>query len=123
MEFTAAATNQFPIANELRAAPRQKAALLILVTNLTQAVHPTETLLLDVSATGMRLQTALPLAVGDAVRVDLPRFTVLAEVIHRSNIGEEAEVGLKLVHSLDREQLDNCLAVWNEHARFATCGA
>lgn len=116
MESSAAATTRLPTANELRAAPRQKTELLVLVTNLSQAGHPTESLLLDLSATGMRLQTPLPLAVRDAVRVDLPRFTVLAEVVHRSKVAERVEVGLKLVHSLDREQLEKCLAGWSECA-------
>ena len=59
--------------------------------------------------TGMRIHAALPFGIGDAVRVDLPKFMVLAEVVHATSVSETAEVGLKLIHSLDCEQLDNLL--------------
>jgi PilZ domain len=99
----------------LRADPRHKTAMPVLVTNLSRATETTEGLLLDVSAAGMRIETTSPFHIGDAVRVDLQDFMVLAEVVHYAVISERAEVGLKLVHSLSREDLDRFLQpVWAE---------
>ena len=99
----------------LRANPRYKTALAVLVTNLSRATQATQGLLLDVSTTGIRIETTSPFHIGDAVRVDLQDFMVLAEVVHYVAISERVEVGLKLVHSLDLEDLDRFVQpLWAE---------
>jgi PilZ domain-containing protein len=98
-----------------RAASRYKVLSAVLVTNLTQVTQKIQGWLLDVSTTGMRINAALPFSVGDAVRVDLAKFMVLAEVIHVASVSDTLEVGLKLIHSLDREQLDKFVkSLWSE---------
>lgn len=100
---------------ELRANPRYATASVILITNLTQGSRAVDGLLLDVSRTGMRIEANLPFRAGDAVRVDLPDFIVLAEVVHHADAVQGREVGLKLVHSLDREQLERMMqSLWTE---------
>jgi hypothetical protein len=66
--------------------------------------------LLDISSTGMRVETDFSPKVGDQVRVDLPGFTVRAGVLHFAEIQGRFEVGLKLAQPLNREQLLKCLA-------------
>jgi PilZ domain len=101
--------------SELRADPRYKTALAVLVTNLSRATQATQGLLLDVSTTGIRIEATSPFHIGDAVRVDLQDFMVLAEVVHYIVISERVEVGLKLVHSLDLEDLDRFVQpLWAE---------
>jgi hypothetical protein len=106
----------FNVANEeLRANPRYATASVIVITNLTQTSRATDGLLLDVSRTGMRIEANLAFRAGDAVRVDLPNLVVLAEVVHHVDAAQGSEVGLKLVHSLDREQLARFMQpLWTE---------
>jgi len=92
-------------AQELRANPRYSTASVIVVTNLTQATPPVNGLLVDISTTGMRIEANLPFRTGDAVRVDLQNFMLLAEVVHYTEPPQRSEVGLKLIHSLAREHL------------------
>jgi hypothetical protein len=99
----------------VRADPRYKIVSAVLVTNLTQVTQTVQGSLIDVSTTGMRIDAALPFRVGDAVRVDLASFMVLAEVIHVTSASDTLKVGLKLIHSLDREQLDKFVnSLWSE---------
>ena len=99
----------------LRANPRYKTALAVLVTNLSRATQATQGLLLDVSTTGMRIETTSSFYIGDAVRIDLPNFILLAEVVHYAVISERMEVGVKLFHSLDKDDLERFLQpLWAE---------
>jgi phage tail tube protein FII len=66
--------------------------------------------LLDISTTGMKVDTDFSPRIGDQVRVDLPDFTVRAEVLHSVGIHGRVDVGLKLAQPLDREQLLKCRA-------------
>jgi len=101
--------------SELRANPRHKAALTLLVTNLSRRTQATQGLLLDVSTTGMRIETTSSFYIGDAVRIDLPNFILLAEVVHYAVISERMEVGVKLFHSLDKDDLERFLQpLWAE---------
>jgi PilZ domain len=82
---------------EQRADPRLKSASVVRVSNLSQRTETRPGLLLNASARGMRIRTALPFSIGDVVRIDLPESTVLTEVVHFSGgVSQEIEVGLKL---------------------------
>jgi hypothetical protein len=91
----ACSTEEDPIV-ERRANPRFNSASVVLITNLSRATKAFQGLMLDLSTTGMRVETTLPFHIGDAVRVDLPNVTVLAEVVHYAVISKRAEVGLAI---------------------------
>jgi hypothetical protein len=94
----------------LRAHRRYRTDSAVLVTNLTRNTVGLAGFLLDVSTTGMRIETDFSPHVGDQVRVDLPEFTARAEVLHYAGVNGRVEVGLKLAEPLNGQQFLRCLA-------------
>jgi len=89
----------------LRANRRYKTSSGVFVTNLSQLSIRVAGVLLDFSSSGMRIETPLLFHLGDSVRVEAGRHILLAEIVHRSEGSVGVEVGLKLVRSLNRENL------------------
>jgi hypothetical protein len=95
--------------DDQRAAARLNTQCVVLVTNLTLHTKSILGFLHDVCATGMRIETSLPVQVGDEVRVDLPRFMVMAEVVHYAVGAQRYDAGLKLARPLNSEELHQCV--------------
>ena len=76
-----------------------------MVVNLTQKSRPECALIVDVSTGGMRLESSLTGTPGDALQIDLPYTVLLAETVYCSG----RTVGVKLYHSLSREELLRCV--------------
>jgi hypothetical protein len=63
----------------------------------------------------MRIETLLPVLLGDSVRIEAKSHMVLGEAVHSANGSVGVEVGIKLIHSLDRENLATFLQpLWAE---------
>jgi hypothetical protein len=95
--------------DEQRGAPRFGTRCVVLVTNLSMKTKTIIGSLHDVCPTGMRIETTLPVHVGDEVRVDLPGFLVAAEVVHYAMGAQRYDVGLKLARALNAEELEQCV--------------
>ena len=89
----------------LRENRRHKTSSVVLITNLGQPSMTGTGVLLDFSTNGMRIETPLSFHLGDSVRVEAGNHIELGEIIHRTSGSVGVEVGLKLVHSLNREDL------------------
>jgi len=106
-----AITIQADVGGYIRTHRRYRTASAVLVTNLTRNTVVLAGFLLDISTTGMRVETDFCPNVGDQVSVDLPHSAVRAEVLHYTGIHGRFQVGLKLAQPLDPEQLLKCLAI------------
>jgi hypothetical protein len=95
--------------DEQRGAPRFDTRCVVLVTNLSLKTKTIMGCLHDVCATGMRIETTLPVHVGNEVRVNLPSFLVVAEVVHYAVGTHRYDFGLKLARPLNAEELDQCI--------------
>ena len=99
----------------LRANRRHKTSSVVLITNLNQPSIRVTGILLDFSTSGMRIETPFSFHLGDSVRVETESHMVLGEVVHSMNGSVGVEVGIKLIHSLDRENLATFLKpLWAE---------
>ncbi len=101
-----------------RATPRLKAHGLAKITNLTRgSQHESESAqLLDVSVRGMKIETALIVLPGDALRIDLSDSILLAEAQYCAQTAKgHTTVGLKLFHSLRHADLRKYVEpeLWN----------
>jgi hypothetical protein len=89
----------------LRATRRHKTSSVVLITNLSQPSIRVAGVLLDFSTSGMRVETPLSLHLGDPVRIEAGSHMVFGEIVHCTNGSVGVEVGVKLIHSLNRENL------------------
>src|SRR4051812_24869502 len=89
----------------LRANRRHKTSSAVLISTLSKPSERLVGVLLDFSIDGMRIETTLPLNLGDSVRVEAGKHMVLGEIVRQTNGSVGVEVGLKLVQSLNRENL------------------
>lgn len=96
-------------ADEQRAAPRIETKCIVLVTNLSLQTKTVIGFLHDVCTTGMRIGTGLPVHVGDEIRVHLPSFMVVGEVVHYAVGAQGRDAGLRLARPLNCDELDQCV--------------
>jgi PilZ domain-containing protein len=92
-----------------------------MVTNITTAKQETGSVL-DISSCGMRLKTTIAAIPGDALRIDLAEFTLLAEVIHCEATPLGIEMGVRLLHSLKRQQWRQLIGPDSRDAEWSTRG-
>ena len=93
--------------SEKRAAPRfQVAANLGRITNLTRFTSEKPALIVDMSRSGMKIETELAASPGDALRINLPNSTLFAEAVYceRQTLTNNV-IGLKLRYTTNHEQL------------------
>lgn len=91
--------------NDRRETPRFIAKTAGVAINLTRRSKPERAAVVEVSARGMRIQTALIAAAGEALQIEMPGLTVLGEIT-RFEVGPTANVlAMKLLHSLDHAEL------------------
>lgn len=85
-------------------------------TNLTRRSEPEQAVVVDVSSTGMRIETSLKAEAGDALRIEVPGLTVLSEVTRFEGGPVLNVLGMKLLHSLNHDELAAWLepSVWEE---------
>ena len=61
--------------------------------------------IVDVSSDGVRIESSIAVAPGDALRIELTDTLLLAEVRYRNGSG----IGAKLCHSVGRSLLEQCV--------------
>ncbi len=88
-----------------RAMPRFKTANHGTVTNITRLTKQQTALILDMSRSGMKIETKLAVSPGDALRIDLPDSTLLAEAVYCERTLDKTVIGLKLFYTINNEQL------------------
>ena len=92
---------------ERRAAPRfHVPANVGRITNLTRFTGEKPASILDMSRSGMRIETELAASPGDALRIDLPNSTLFVEAVYcEQQTLMNKVLGLKLLYTANHEQL------------------
>ncbi len=62
-------------------------------------------MIVDVSSHGLRVETELRASPGDAVKVELPDSTLLAQAVYCERKSSKAVMGLRLFGTVKREQV------------------
>lgn len=94
---------------ERRRMPRIAAREALVVTILAQSFPPISGVVENSSASGLRLITSSPLALGSPLRLQTQGLMLLGEVIYCEPRSGEYAVGISLEHSLDLEALERWL--------------
>ncbi len=90
---------------ERRTEPRFSIPSRVKVTRLSSPDRPIDCLIVDLSATGMRLITTEKIPIDEIVAVDFEDHLAVVSVRHCQGYGDKFSIGVLRIHSLPKDEL------------------